>query len=74
MTRPKRLDYVSRKFVLTVVFTAAGTVALFIDKMDGPTYVALATLILGVYGATNVAEKHVSDKRSLTEPPASTED
>lgn len=60
MARPKREDYASRKFLLTVTFTVAGTVALFAGKMDGATYVALATLVLGVYGASNVAEKHVA--------------
>lgn len=58
--RAKREDYASRKFLLTVVFTAAGTVALFTGSMDGPTYVALATLVLATYGAANVAEKRVA--------------
>ena len=55
--RQKRDDYTSRKFLLTVLFAVAGTVALFLGTMDGGTYVALATLILGVYGYANVAEK-----------------
>lgn len=53
----KKPDHLSRKFLLTVFFACTGAVALFTGQMDGGTYVALATLILGVYGASNVMDK-----------------
>lgn len=56
----KREDYASRKFVLTACIIAVGSVALLIGKMGGGEYVALATLVLGVYGTANVAEKKVT--------------
>lgn len=51
-----------RKYSLALLLVIGGIVALFIGKMDGATYVALATLILSVYGAANVADKHVKAK------------
>ena len=51
-----------RKYSLALMFTIGGIAALFADKLDGGTYVALATLILGVYGAANVADKHAKAK------------
>lgn len=54
----KRLDdYVSRKFLLTFCVLTVGSIALLVGKMGGGEYVALATLVLGVYGTANVAEK-----------------
>lgn len=58
--RSKREDYASRKFLLACLFSVSGTLALFLGHMDGPTYVALATLVLGTYGASNVMEKRAS--------------
>lgn len=49
--------YRSRKFWLSASGLGAGIVALFLGKMDGPTYVALVSFILGIYGTANVAEK-----------------
>ncbi len=51
-----------RKYSLALLLVLGGIIALFIGKMDGGTYVALATLILSVYGAANVADKHVKAK------------
>jgi hypothetical protein len=59
-TRSKREDYASRKFLLACLFSGAGTAAMFGGLMDGPTYVALATLVLGTYGASNVMEKRAA--------------
>lgn len=58
MKTPNRKDdYLSRKFVLTVAVLAVGSIALLIGKMGGGEFVALATLVLGVYGTANVTEK-----------------
>lgn len=54
-------DYKSRKFFLTMVFTATTIAALFLDKISGGEFVAVATLILGVYGASNVGAKYVAN-------------
>lgn len=53
----KREDYASRKFLLTCFFAVTGSLALMLGKIGGGEYVALATLVLGVYGAANVADK-----------------
>jgi hypothetical protein len=44
--------YLSRRFGLAVLFSTVGSVALFTGDMDGGTYVALVTVIMGVYGAS----------------------
>ena len=48
------MKYSSRKFLLASFFSASGFILALMDKMDGSTYVTMATLILGVYGAANV--------------------
>lgn len=53
-------DYKSRKFFLTMVFTITTIVALFLDKINGGEFVAVVTLILSVYGASNVGAKYVT--------------
>lgn len=57
MRRPSQ--YASRKFALAAWFAAFGTFGWLWGKMDGPTYVALATLVLAAYGAANVAARRV---------------
>jgi hypothetical protein len=57
----KALDYASRKFLIAMVYTSAGVIALLSGRMDGPTFVALATLVLGVYGYANVAAKKATN-------------
>lgn len=52
-----RLD--SRKFLQAAFVQVTGAIALFIDKVDGGTYVALSSLALGIYVASNVAAKKI---------------
>ena len=49
----------SRKFLLALMAMIASIVGLFTDELDGGTWVAALTLILGVYGAANVAQRKV---------------
>ena len=51
------MDYRSRKFLLAVTALAVSAVALFKGDLDGGTWVAALTLILGLYSAANVMEK-----------------
>ncbi len=48
-------DFGSRKFLLAVFAQLVGTIGLFVDKLGGGEYVALTTVVLGLYGAANVA-------------------
>jgi hypothetical protein len=48
-----------RKFILACFFSLCGSIGFFLSRMDGSTYVAFTTLILGVYGAANVFDKKV---------------
>jgi hypothetical protein len=50
-------DFSSRKFLITISILIVGSIALLIGKLGGGEYVALATLILGVYASANVVEK-----------------
>ena len=47
------------KFIQTAFVQLSGCVALFIDKIDGGTYVALSTLALSVYSVANVVEQRM---------------
>lgn len=47
----------SRKFVQSFFVQLSGCVALFVDKIDGGTYVALSTLALSIFAAANVVDK-----------------
>lgn len=49
----------NRKFKFTVAVFIVSSVALFADKLDGGEYVALITLLTGIYSGSNVAQKHV---------------
>jgi hypothetical protein len=50
-------SYLSRKFLLTASITAAGIVGFLLGKMSGGEFVAFAPLVIGAYGASNVAAK-----------------
>ena len=47
------------KFLQSAFVQASGALALFIDKIDGGTYVALSTLALSIYAVANVIEQKV---------------
>lgn len=47
----------SRKFAIAVAILYALTTALFTGFISGGEYITGITLILGLYGASNVAEK-----------------
>jgi hypothetical protein len=49
--------YMSRKFWLTCISIGLATVALFTEHLDGTGWVTAMLGALGVYGASNVAEK-----------------
>lgn len=51
--------YRSRKFLLAVFFAVTGTLALFVGKIDGAVWVSMVGLVLGLYGAANVAYERV---------------
>ena len=44
----------SRKFLLAMIFTISGVVGLFLGTLDGGTFVALASLVLGLYAGADV--------------------
>lgn len=46
----------SRKFILSSAALIFSGVALYLGKMDGGTFVAALTVILGAYSAANVVE------------------
>ncbi|MEN9314389.1 MAG: hypothetical protein RIS35_782 [Pseudomonadota bacterium] len=52
--------FLSRKFLQSAFVQVTGAAALFLDKVDGGTYVALSTLALSIYGATLVADKRLN--------------
>lgn len=55
----ERLTPGGRKFFLACVAMAASIGGLFGGQLDGGTWVAALTLILGLYGAANIAQRKV---------------
>jgi len=55
--------YLGRKFILAMLFTIAGCLALFLtDKVSGGEFVTLAGLILGSFTAGDVAMNAIHRK------------
>lgn len=46
----------SRKFALAVLAMVVSAAGLFAGQLDGGTWVAACSLVLGLYGAANVTE------------------
>lgn len=51
------MKFLSRKFLLSVVATAVACAALFTGHMSAVEWLSAQAMILGVYGAANVAQK-----------------
>ena len=49
----------STKFVIAMMMLAISAYGFITGLMDGGTWVAAMTVILGIYGAANVAQKKV---------------
>ena len=54
------MTYRSRKFMLACFAMIISAIGLFSGQLDGGTWVAACSLVLGLYGAANVAETQVS--------------
>ena len=48
-----------RKFTLACFFSLMGTIGWFLDKLTGSEYIALVTIILGLYATANVLQRQV---------------
>ena len=51
------INWESTKFVQATFVHLTGAIALFLDKIDGGTYVALSALALGIYSIADVQDK-----------------
>lgn len=51
------MNWKSTKFQQSAFVQATGAIALFMDKIDGGTYVALSTLALSIYAVADVVQK-----------------
>ena len=57
-----KINWKSTKFLQSAFVQVTGAIALFIDKIDGGTYVALSTLALSIYAVADVVQKRMTDK------------
>ena len=46
--------YSSRKFLLAMIFAVASVIAVFLGTIDGGTFAAIATIVLGLYASADV--------------------
>lgn len=61
------MNWKSTKFQQSAFVQVTGAVALFLDKIDGGTYVALSTLALSIYAVADVAQKRLMKGESADE-------
>jgi hypothetical protein len=60
----KEINWKSTKFLQSAFVQVTGAIALFMDKIDGGTYVALSSLALTIYAVADVAQNRISDKHT----------
>ena len=60
----KEINWKSTKFLQSVFVQVTGAIALFMDKIDGGTYVALSSLALTIYAVADVAQNRMTDKHT----------
>jgi hypothetical protein len=53
----RQTTYSSRKFLLACFAMGISSIGLFTGDLDGGTWVAALSLVLGLYAAANVMEK-----------------
>lgn len=53
------MNYGSRKFILAVFAIVVSAVSLYADKIGSGEWIASITIVLGLYGAANVAQRKV---------------
>ena len=61
------MKWSSTKFVQASFVQVTGAIALFMKIIDGGTYVALSTIALAIYGASNVAADMAANQRTRIE-------
>lgn len=54
-----KINWRSTKFLQSAFIQVTGAIALFMNKIDGGTYVALSTLALSIYAVADVAQKRI---------------
>jgi len=52
----------SRKFITVNFWQAVSTMCLFYDKIDGSVYAMLTAGLIGIYAASNFADKKMENK------------
>ena len=56
-----------RKFVLSAISTALLFLALFLNKLEGESFVAALALVVGIYTGGNVGSKFAYNNDTRTE-------
>ena len=54
------MRHLSRKFLLAAFAELISSIALLLKTIDGGTWIAAITLILGLYGGATVADKKLN--------------
>lgn len=59
------MEYIKaqRKFVVCMLFTVASIVGLFTGYIGEGSFIALAGLLTGIYGASNVGQRMVEARK-----------
>lgn len=54
------IELLKQKYIHAWVVQISAIMALYMGRMDGPSYVALSSLIFGIYAAANVTDKKLN--------------
>ena len=60
--KPKRSNFLSRKFILTILLILVGVGLVVMNKVEGMEFLIFAATIAGIYGAANVGQKVFSEE------------
>ena len=55
--KPKRSNFLSRKFILTILLILVGVGLVVMNKVDGMEFLIFSATIAGIYGVANVGQK-----------------
>jgi len=55
--KPKRSNFLSRKFILTILLILVGVGLVVMNKVEGMEFLIFAATIAGIYGVANVGQK-----------------
>lgn len=61
--------FLSRKFILAMLFSLVSSLLAYLGKLDGTQWVAMAGIIIGAFNLSDVALNHIHKDKSNPDDP-----